>query len=149
MQMTSKFTIAIHMIVAIDYFQNSEIVTSSFLAGSVGVNPVIVRNVMGDLKNAGILEISRGKSGMELAREPEDITFYDVYKAVDCVGGEGLFHFHEQPNADCPVGRNIHKALDDKLTEIQRAMEEQMRAVKLSDIVNKIQGEIKKEAKHR
>ena len=124
MQMTSKFTIAIHMIVAIDYFQNSEIVTSSFLAGSVGVNPVIVRNVMGDLKNAGILEISRGKSGMELAREPENITFYDVYKAVDCVGGEGLFHFHEQPNADCPVGRNIHKALDDELTEIQRAMEE-------------------------
>lgn len=149
MQMTSKFTIAIHMIVAIDYFQNSEIVTSSFLAGSVGVNPVIVRNVMGDLKNAGILEISRGKSGMELAREPENITFYDVYKAVDCVGGEGLFHFHEQPNADCPVGRNIHKALDDELTEIQRAMEEQMRAVKLSDIVNKIRGEIKKEAKHR
>lgn len=146
MQMTSKFTIAIHMIVAIDYFQNIEIVTSSFLAGSVGVNPVIVRNVMGDLKNAGILEISRGKSGMELAREPEDITFYDVYKAVDCVGGEGLFHFHEQPNADCPVGRNIHKALDDELTEIQRAMEEQMRAVKLSDIVNKIHGEIKKEA---
>ncbi|MBQ9605830.1 MAG: Rrf2 family transcriptional regulator [Lachnospiraceae bacterium] len=146
MQITSKFTIAIHIITAIDYFKDSEKVTSTFLAGSVGANPVIVRNVMGDLKEAGIIEISQGKSGIELAKDLEEITFYDVYKAVDCVSDEGLFHFHENPNIKCPVGRNIHKALDNELSGVQDAMEERMREIKLSDIVNKTRREILKEA---
>lgn len=145
MQITSKFTIAIHIITAIDYFRDSETVTSKFLAGSVGANPVIVRNVMGDLKNAGIIDVSRGKSGIDLAKKLEDITFYDVYKAVDCVSGEGLFHFHEQPNMECPVGRNIHKVLDEELLGVQDAMEAQMKKVRLSDIVNKARREIIKE----
>ena len=33
-----------------------------------------------------------------------------------------LFNFHDQPNPDCPVGRNIHQVLDNRLEEIQKAM---------------------------
>ena len=146
MQITSKFTIAIHIITAIDYFKDSEKVTSTFLAGSVGANPVIVRNVMGNLKEAGIIDISQGKSGIELAKDLEDITFYDVYKAVDCVSDEGLFHFHENPNIKCPVGRNIHKALDEELSGVQDALEERMKEIKLSDIVYNTRREILNEA---
>ena len=146
MQITSKFTIAIHIITAIDYFKDSEKVTSNFLAGSVGANPVIVRNVMGDLKSAGIIDISQGKSGIALAKDLADITFYDVYKAVDCVSEEGLFHFHENPNMECPVGRNIHKVLGEELSGVQNAMEAQMKKIKLSDVVQKTHEEILKEA---
>ena len=39
MQITTRFTIAVHIITAIDYFNGKEKVTSSFLAESVGVNP--------------------------------------------------------------------------------------------------------------
>ena len=145
MQITSKFTIAIHIITAIDYFKDSEKVTSNFLAGSVGANPVIVRNVMGDLKSAGIIDISQGKSGIALAKNLADITFYDVYKAVDCVSEEGLFHFHENPNMECPVGRNIHKVLGKELSGVQNAMEAQMKKIKLSDVVQKTHEEILKE----
>ena len=132
MQITSKFTIAVHVITAIDYFKDHEKVTSNFLAGSVGANPVIVRNVMGNLKEAGIIDISQGKSGITLAKKLDDITFYDIYKAVDSVSDEGLFHFHENPNANCPVGRNIHKAVDEKLLKVQQAMEAEMKQVTLS-----------------
>ena len=134
MQITSKFTIAVHVITAIDYFKDHEKVTSNFLAGSVGANPVIVRNVMGNLKEAGIIDISQGKSGITLAKKLDDITFYDIYKAVDSVSDEGLFHFHENPNANCPVGRNIHKAVDEKLLKVQQAMEAEMKQVTLSDV---------------
>jgi Rrf2 family protein len=146
MQMTSKFTIAVHIITAIDYFKDREKVTSSFLAGSVGVNPVIIRNVMGDLKEAGIIDTRQGKSGIELSRKLDEITLYDIYKAVDCVNEEGLFHFHENPNPACPVGRNIHKALDEELRSIQAAMENQMRKITLADVVRKTRQEIRKEA---
>ena len=145
MQITSKFTIAVHIITAIEYFKDSEKVTSGFLAGSVGANPVIVRNVMGDLKEAGIISISQGKSGIELARSLGDITFFDVYKAVECINDTGLFRFHENPNVKCPVGRNIHKAMDDKLYEIQNAMEEKMKSITLADVVETARQAIRKE----
>ena len=142
MQITSKFTIAVHIITAVDYFQDSEKVTSNFLAGSVGANPVIVRNVMGCLKEGGIIETSQGRSGITLAKSLDDITFYDVYKAVDCINEEGLFHFHENPNADCPVGRNIHKAMDDRLRKVQMAMEDEMKQITLAGVVADTRREI-------
>ena len=135
MQITSKFTIAAHIIAAIDYFKDSEKVTSNFLAGSVGANPVIVRNVMGTLKEAGIIEISQGKSGISLAKGLDEITFYDVYKAVDCVDDDGLFHFHENPNFNCPVGRNIHIAMDEKLQRVQSIMENELSRITMADVV--------------
>ena len=135
MQITSKFTIAVHIIAAIDYFKDSEKVTSNFLAGSVGANPVIVRNVMGNLKESGIIAISQGKSGISLAKELDEITFYDVYKAVDCVDDDGLFHFHEKPNINCPVGKNIHIAMDEKLQRVQSIMENELSRITMADVV--------------
>ncbi|MBQ7670115.1 MAG: Rrf2 family transcriptional regulator [Clostridia bacterium] len=145
MQISSKFTIAVHIITAIDYFKDSEKVTSGFLAGSVGANPVIVRNVMLDLKEAGIINISQGKSGIELSRELSEITLLDIFRAVDCVNEDGLFHFHENTNTNCPVGRNIHKVMDPKLNAVQAAMEEELKRLTLADIVEDTKAAIKKE----
>ncbi len=142
MQITSKFTIAIHIIAAIDYFKDSEKVTSNFLAGSVGANPVIVRNVMRNLKESGIIEISQGKSGINLEKALEEITFYDVYKSIGCVDREGLFHFHENPNIKCPVGKNIHKALDEKLQRVQDTMENELRHITIADVAADIKNEV-------
>ncbi len=145
MQISSKFTIGVHLLAVIDYLGEDEKVTSSVLAGSIGVNPVIVRNVMGSLKEAGLISISQGKSGISLTKMPDQITFYDVYKAVDSVNEEGLFHFHENPNPECPIGSNIHKAMDSKLERVQMCMEEEMRKITLADVMKDIQRELKKD----
>ena len=147
MQISSKFTIGIHILAVINYLGGDEKVTSSVLAGSIGVNPVIVRNVMGNLKAAGLISISQGKSGISLTRTPEQISFYDVYKAVDCVNDAGLFHFHENPNPECPIGRNIHKAMDAKLAQVQKCMEDEMRRNTLANVMADIQSEVKRESK--
>ena len=136
MQIGSKFTIGVHIVTAIDYFKDMERVNSAFLAGSIGVNPVIVRNVISQLRQAGILQTQRGSSGAELTKPLHEITLYDIYKAVGSVDSEeGLFHFHEQPNPDCPVGRNIHRVLDRRLLDAQRAMENRLKSTTLADIV--------------
>ena len=145
MQISSKFTIGVHLLAVIDYLGESEKVTSSVLAGSISVNPVIVRNVMGNLKEAGLISISQGKSGISLTKTPGQITFYDVYKAVDSVNEDGLFHFHENPNPECPIGRNIHKAMDSKLERVLMCMEEEMRKITLADVMTDIQRELKKD----
>ena len=148
MQITSRFTIAVHIITAIEYFKDMDRVNSEFLAGSVGVNPVIVRTVISKLREAGILNTQRGSSGAALAKPLDKISFYDVYKAVDSVNEEeGLFHFHEQPSTNCPVGRNIHKAMDFRLKAVQSAMEEEMQRITLADVVADTKEEIQNESK--
>ena len=135
MQITSKFTVAVHILTCIDIFGGQMRVTSDFLSGSTGVNAVIVRNVLGQLRNAGIVETRQGSGGAHLAKALDEITLYDIYKAVDCVDDEGLFHFHENPNVDCPVGRNIHKAMDSRLDAAQTALENELKSTTLAEVV--------------
>ena len=150
MQIGSKFTIGVHIITAIDYFRDMDRVNSDFLAGSIGVNPVIVRTVISQLREAGILETQRGSSGAVLKKRLDEITLYDIYKAVGSVNEEeGLFHFHEQPNPDCPVGRNIHKVLDYRLLETQRVMEEELQKTTLADIVKETKQAVQNESNER
>ena len=135
MQITSKFTVAVHILTCIDIFDGQMRVTSDFLSGSTGVNAVIVRNVLGQLRNAGIVETRQGSGGAHLAKALDEITLYDIYKAVDCVDDEGLFHFHENPNVECPVGRNIHKAMDGRLAAAQAALENELKSTTLAQVV--------------
>ena len=138
MQISSRFTIAVHILACIDYFAEEHTITSEFLASSVGVNPVVIRQVILQLKAAGIVEVIRGKGGIILAKPLEDITLYDIYEAVESVKGK-LFRFHENPNPKCPVGKKIHSALDEKLDDIQAVLEEKMRGINAREISSKIQ----------
>lgn len=134
MQISSRFTLAVHIFACIDTFQDDYKVTSDFLAGSTNVNPVIVRKILGQLKAAGLVEVARGSGGASIARPLDEITFLDIYRAVECVENGELFHFHENPNPECPVGKNIHLILDEKLDRVQTAMERELASITLADV---------------
>lgn len=138
MQISSRFTIALHIFTCAEVFKDQCKVTSDFLASSINTNPVIIRKILGQLSKAGLIKVLRGTGGIEITRSLKEITFYDVYKAVDSVEGGNLFHFHENPSPECPVGRNIHRLLDGKLQSIQDAMEEKMRGYTIADLKNEM-----------
>lgn len=135
MQISSRFTVAAHVLICIEMFKNERKVTSDLIASSVNVNPVVIRRILQQLKGAGIVTVTRGSGGADTAKPLDEITLFDLYNAVECVDDGALFHFHEAPNQLCPVGRSIHAVLDGRLEEIQRAMEEQMKSVTMRDIV--------------
>lgn len=138
LQISSRFTLAVHILLCIDTFNSDYKVTSDFLAGSTNVNPVVVRKILGQLKSAGLVEVARGTGGAAISKPLKEITFLDIYNAVECVDKGELFHFHENPNPACPVGRNIHAVLDEKLERVQRAMEKELRSITLDDVKNDI-----------
>ena len=146
MQISSRFTVALHIFTAVDVFKDDYKVTSDFLAGSIGTNPVIIRKLLTQLKNAGLITVARGTGGIELTKELSEISFYDVYQAIEPLEGGDLFRFHEAPNPQCPVGRNIHALLDDKLADIQEAMESEMKKYTLQDLREGMQDLLAKEA---
>lgn len=135
MQISSRFTIAVHIFAFINTFEKEYKITSDFLAGSVNVNPVIIRKLMAQLKAAGLVNVQRGSGGATIVKPLDQITFFDIYKAVECVENGELFHFHENSNQECPVGRNIHRILDDKLQQVQEAMENEMKKITIADVV--------------
>ena len=137
MQISSRFTMAIHMFACIDTFKDMKM-TSDFMAGSIGTNPVIIRKLLQQLKAAGLIEVARGTGGVTIKKPLSEITFLDIYKAVECTPDEELFRFHENPNRQCPVGRNIHHVLDDKLAQAQAAMERELDGITLDDVKNDI-----------
>ena len=136
MQISSRFTIATHMLIIIALRGKKSKVTSDFLAASVGVNPVIIRKTLSQLKKAELISVARGTGGAEIIKDLEDISLLDVYQAVECLGKKGqLFSFHDNPNPGCPVGANIHGVLDEKLQKIQLAMEQELSQTSLAQVV--------------
>ena len=135
MQISSRFTIAIHMLTCIETFKEDYKVTSDFLASSINVNPVVIRRILSQLRDAGIIEVKRGTGGASVLKPLGEITFLDVYRAVECIGENTLFHFHENPNQKCPVGKNIHNILDDRLRQVQDAMERELQTITLADMM--------------
>lgn len=136
MQISSRFTIAIHIFACIEAFQAQYKITSEFLASSVNVNPVVIRKLLSQLRTAGLVAVQRGSGGASITRPLHEITFLDIYRAVECVEEGELFHFHENPNPNCLVGGNIHHVLDDKLDRIQQAMERELASITLEDVKN-------------
>ena len=135
MQISSRFTIAIHMMTCMETFKEEHKITSDFLAASINVNPVIIRRILSQLKDAGLIEVKRGTGGAAVRKPLDEITFLNIYRAVECIEENTLFHFHENPNPNCPVGKNIHNILDDKLHRVQAAMERELESITLADVM--------------
>ena len=82
MQISSRFTIAVHMLCYIALFQDKEKVTSDIMAGSINANPVVVRRLLSQLKQRGMVTVNRGSGGAFLAMKPEDSKLMRVQEAM-------------------------------------------------------------------
>lgn len=137
MQISSRFTIAMHTLMCIHTFNKEYKTTSEFIASSVSINPVIIRRILSQLKKAGILEVARGSGGAKIIKKYNEFTLLDIFNAVDSLDSS-LFSFHENPNPACPVGRNVHKVLDDHLSSAQSALEKDLSNNTFEDITEEL-----------
>ena len=111
MQISSRFTVGIHTLLCIAYFQ--------------------------DEKAAGLVKVEAGVGGASLAKDPSEITLLDVFDAVSAVD-DVLFAFHDAPNPACPVGKNIHAVLDEKLESANQALRDDLAKTTLKDLLDAI-----------
>ncbi|MBQ7503261.1 Rrf2 family transcriptional regulator [bacterium] len=136
MQFSSRMPIAVHILLCIAEFDGKYKTTSTFLAGSLGVNPVIVRNTLSKLKAAGLVRIESGVGGASLLKKPEDISLWEVFSAVE--DAHSLFRYHDNPNPQCPVGRGIHKVLDKHLQSVNDTFKEQLQNICLQSLLDSL-----------
>lgn len=137
MKVASKFSIAVHTLLYIYKFDGETKTSSENISKSVGVNPVIIRQVLSDLKNAGIITVKFGTGGASLNKNLKDITLLDIYNAV-IPKEEGLFSFHQNPEPKCPVGKNIHNVLDDKFLSVKDSFDSSLKEISLLDLAKRL-----------
>ena len=117
--------------------------TSDFLAAGIGTNPVVACNFLRQLKQAGLLEISRGVGGIPLKKPFSEISLLDIYNAVEGASEKSLFRIHENPNSSCLVDRNLKRALKSPLDQVQKAMETRLASIKLSSVKGRVRRLVK------
>jgi len=108
---------------------------------------VLSGNIMSQLRESGIIDIKRGPGGISITRDLDQITFLDIYKAVETNSEEDFFRFHENPNPDCPVGKNIRTSLDGALSVIQDKFEAELKTHTVADVYETTLKAIQEQAK--
>ncbi len=134
MKISSRFSVAVHILSLLSV-GNSSHCTSEWIAGSVNTNPVIIRRVIGYLKRAGMVNVNAGSGGAYLLKDLREITLLDIFRAVDVVEEGELFHIHDEPNPECPVGANIQTVLQVIFVRAQEAMESILAQVTMEQLV--------------
>jgi Rrf2 family protein len=134
----SRFRTAVHALAVIAYVDERQ-ATSDQIAASVATDATVVRRLLAALREAGLVQALEGRSGgYALARSPQRISLLDVHRAV---GPETLFPMPERrPNPHCAVGANIHRVLDAPLEAAHAALEQQLAATSLADVMQSIRG---------
>ncbi|WP_027380050.1 Rrf2 family transcriptional regulator [Chryseobacterium daeguense] len=111
----TRFSTAIHIMTLLAQSPD-EWLTSEWMAGSINVNPVIVRKEISVLKQAGLISSRQGKEGgSQLAKNADLIQISDIYLAVK--NTEVLGKKNNNPNPACPVGREINDHLNTLFSE--------------------------------
>lgn len=136
MAANSQFSMAVHILAMLAQAGSGR-VKSDCIAASVNTNAVVIRRLLGQLNQAGLVASQTGASGgTRLSKPPGEISLCDVYKAVSC--GE-VFALHAKaPNQDCPVGKNIEAVLCNLQKEIDRSVGEKLGQYTLASVIDAV-----------
>ncbi|MFB8106858.1 MULTISPECIES: Rrf2 family transcriptional regulator [unclassified Streptomyces] len=137
MSANSRMSLAVHILTWLAYDRrgtDKEVATSQRIATSVNTNPVVIRRCLGQLKEAGLVEVTHGRNGgWNLARPAETISLLDVYRALP---QEPVFGMHaSDPNAECYVGFGIQHALGEAYQKATDALTQSLSSTTVSDVL--------------
>ncbi|WP_370401771.1 RrF2 family transcriptional regulator [Sulfitobacter sp. JB4-11] len=131
MKRNSRLSLALH---TLSHMAGSpdQVRTSGDIAEHAGTNPVVVRRVLGKLREAGLLTSEKGHAGgWRLARQPQKITLADVYLALD----ERMVATDETSEASaCSIEHALHKRVSSVLEEIEENLVRRLSETSIAEV---------------
>ena len=141
MNTSHRFAVGAHIMALLSVSEGP--ISSSYIAGSVNTNPAMIRRILGMLGKAGLTSSTMGSNGgTVLARPADKVSLLEIYRAVD---EPGILALHSSaPNPACEVGRAITAVLEAIIGRAERAMESEIAAVTVHDVVQALSRKKKK-----
>lgn len=135
--LSSKLSVGIHVLTLLA-LRPQEQLTSEYIAGSVNTNPVVIRRILGCLREGGLVQSQGGAGGgWQLAVSPREITLLDVLLLVE-PETEGIAMHRNDPNPRCLVGRNIQEVLSGIYDKALRKRNDELRRVTLAQVMGSV-----------
>jgi Rrf2 family protein len=126
---SARFSIAIHILTLLARSEG-ELTSSEVIAGSININPVLVRKELINLREHHFVGSREGKNGGSyLLKSASEIYLSDVYRAVN--QSALLSKSKNKPNPACRVGRQINSHLDRLFADAEKAMITQLEKMSL------------------
>jgi Rrf2 family protein len=131
--MNSRFSTAVHILTLLASTPEQRL-TSEWIAGSVGTNPVVIRRQLAVLREAKLVESKGARGGgWALARSPEAIKLSQVRMAL---GDEATFRMHKNdPSPNCVVGQNVRQALQAVYEDAEKAVMRSLQTRTIKDLL--------------
>jgi len=119
----AKFATALHILALLDYSKEEKL-SSEYIAGSINLNPALVRKEISHLKKLGFISSREGNGGgYTLGRPSAQIFLSEIYQAVRQAP---LLGRKNSPNPACTVGRQINTHLDKLYTDAELSLTEKL-----------------------
>jgi Rrf2 family protein len=132
----THFSMAVHVLCALAYNDGTTL-GSEDLARTVGTNPSFLRGLIGQLREAGLVETRLGKGGgTTLALSPARITLRDVYRATEF--RPALKTHSCDAKSPCVVARGMDGLLADIGSRISGVVEKELGRTTIADLVRRI-----------
>ncbi|SMP35089.1 transcriptional regulator, BadM/Rrf2 family [Flavobacterium hercynium] len=131
---SGKFAITIHILTLLTKFPN-DYLSSEFIAGSINLNPVLVRKEIANLKAHQIVESKEGKNGgTKLAVNAVNLSLKEIFEMT--FESINLGYAKNQPNPECPVGKKINQNLAGLYADMNKQLSVQLEGISLEDFSN-------------
>ena len=132
MKRSSRLSLALHALVHL-HKQPDQAMTSTTLARCLMTNPVVVRRVLGELREAGLVASAKGHDGgWRLLLPAAEISLYAVYAAM----GENLLIRTESDPGDeqCGIVRSVNAVMGDFIADAEALLAARLQSISLDDI---------------
>ena len=107
--------------------------TSGELARSMQTHPVVVRRVLGHLRERGFVRSEKGHGGgWSISGDLDSLTLRDIYEALGAPQLFAIQNKNETPT--CLIEQAVNAALDGPMREAEAMLLERMGGVSLSNI---------------
>jgi DNA-binding IscR family transcriptional regulator len=136
MKRNGQFSVALHCLVHL-IEPGGQPARSEDLARCIETNSVVVRRVMGRLRDAGLVESARGHGGgWTLRAELEPTTLAIIHRAL---GSPSMLAIAlPDPGSSCLVEQSVAHALGGVLQIAERAVDQALATVTLADFARDI-----------
>ncbi|PWU01307.1 MAG: transcriptional regulator [Bacteroidetes bacterium] len=129
-----RFATALHILTLLE-IKKEELLSSEFIANSINVNSAVVRKEIGNLRAHKFIESKEGKGGgYTLGKPASQIHLSEVYKSVN---ETPLLGRSNDPNPDCPIGKQINGHLKELFTAADETFLKQLGKITVRDFAKK------------
>jgi DNA-binding IscR family transcriptional regulator len=132
MNRDSRLSVALHVLLHMRDLDAP--VTSETLGSMMDTNPVVIRRMLGGLRDAGIVAAGKGHGGgWTLASDLAKVSLADVYESLGVTNAFGIGLRDEAPR--CPLEREVNRAVGGALAEAEAHLMEKFRSVNVADLI--------------